>query len=106
MARVKSRRRNWTTRHRLSRQTTAAGNSPGGKCHRFLMQTLNQSHLNQLGQTVGANQVRVEGPQLIKMQKALAAFEKHLNLPANAVEFQRHRVAGENFRQGMQHTEV
>src|SRR5947208_11693406 len=86
MARVKSKRRRWTTRHRLSRDTPAAGNSPGGKRNRLLMQTLNQSHLNEFGQAIGANQARVEGPELIEMQDAFAAFKKQLNLPANAVD--------------------
>src|SRR5204862_417077 len=106
MARVKSNRRRCTTRHRLSRDTTASGNAPGGKRNRLLMQTLNQSHLNQFGQTIGANQARVEGPELIKMQDPFAAFKKQLNLPANAVEFQHDSVAGECFRQGGQNTEV
>src|SRR5439155_26127777 len=106
MARVKSKRRRWTTRHRLSRDTTASGNSPGGKRNRLLMQTLNQSHLNQFSQAIGANQARVEGPELIKIQDPFAAFKKELNLPANPVEFQDNIVAGEWFRQCGQNTEV
>ena len=106
MAMVKSKRRKCTTRHRLSRQAPAAGHSPGGKCDCLLMQRLNQSHLNQLGQTVGTNQAGVKGPQLIKMQEPFAAFKKQLNLPANPVKFQHDIVAGERFRQGGQHTEV
>jgi hypothetical protein len=43
------------------------------------VQTLNQGHLDQLGQTVGAHQVRVEGAELIKMQEAFAAFKKQLS---------------------------
>jgi hypothetical protein len=39
------------------------------------MQKLNQGHLNQLGQTVGAHQARVEGAELIKMQEAFAGFK-------------------------------
>src|ERR1035438_8360598 len=106
MARAKSKRRSCTSRHRLSRDATAAGNSPGGKSNRLIVQTLNQGHLDQLGQTVGAHQVRVEGAELIKMQEAFAAFKKQLNLPADAVEFQDDVVAGERFRQGGQDTEV
>ena len=59
------------------------------------MQTLNQSHLDQLGQTVGANQFGIEGSQVIKMQKRFAASKKVLNLPANSIEFDHHVVAGE-----------
>ena len=70
------------------------------------MQTLNQSYLDQLGQAVGAHQVRVEGPQLIKMQKPFTAFKKQLDLPANSVEFQYHVIAGDGFRQGGQDAEV
>src|SRR5208337_5681082 len=106
MARVKSKRSSCTKRHRLSRDATASGNSPGGKRNCLLVQTLNQGHLNQLGQTVGAHQAGVEGAELIKMQEAFAAFKKQLNLPADAVEFQDHVVAGERFRQGGQNTEV
>src|SRR5207247_488549 len=89
-----------------SRDTTGSVNATGGTRNRLLMQTLNQSHLNQFGQTIGANQARVEGPELIKMQDPFAAFKKQLNLPANAVEFQHDSVAGECFRQGGQNTEV
>src|SRR6266850_6994214 len=106
MAKVKSKRRRCTTRQRLSRELAAAGNAPGGKGNRLFMQTLNQGHLNQFGQTVGADQAGVEGPQLIKMQEPFAAFKKQLNLPANAVEFQDDVVAGEGFRQRGQDTEV
>src|SRR5512132_3513709 len=103
---VKSKRRRCTTRHRLSRDTTASGNSPGGKRNHILMQTLNQSRLNQFGQTIGANQARVEGAELIKIQDPFAAFKKQLNLPANAVEFQDDLVAGEWLRQSGQNTKV
>src|SRR5712664_2485742 len=106
MAMVKSKRRRCTTRHGLSRKTTAAGNSPGGKRNHILMQTLNQSHLNQFGQAIGANQAGVEGAELIKIQDPFAAFKKELNLPANPVKFQDDLVAGEWFGQGGQNTEV
>src|SRR4249920_977232 len=106
MARVKSKRRRCTTRHGLSRETTAAGNSPGGKRNHILMQTLNQSRLNQFGQAIGANQAGVEGAELIKIQDPFAAFKEELNLPANAVKFQDDLVAGDGFGQGSQNTEV
>src|SRR5579864_3118517 len=106
MARIKSKRRNWTSRHRLSRTSAAAGNSPGGKSNRLLMQTLNQSHLDQLCQAVGSHQGGIESPELIKVQEYFAALKEQLNLPADAVEFQHHIVAGHGFREGRQHTEV
>src|SRR4029077_1973778 len=106
MAMIKSKRRRCMTRHGLSRDTTAAGNSPGGKRNYILMQTLNQSHLNQFGQAIGANQAGVKGAELIKIQDPFAAFKKELNLPANPVKFQDDLVAGEGLRQSGQNTEV
>ena len=70
------------------------------------MQTLNQSDLDQLGEAVSANQFRVEGAQVIKMQKRFAAFKKVLNLPANSVEFHHHVITGEGYRQGGEQTEI